>query len=242
MLVHAIISAHLGASAACQPAMFWALCVLRQAVIAAHNNCCLLQANIENTVDMDELRFLLTGGISAGEIPANPLPWLADKLWAEMYRLSHFLAFTGLAEQVQKDQVSVKCLVHQTASGPGGVDTRPRHWLAILLRLCNDFADSINWLLGAYMCLGNVIGNMDHHTLVQHTKHVACLQLHIAQAGHTSWPCSQVSPFPASHMLLILLFPLLALQLVTSLLVRLKMPCSIAVLPEYANLDSTTAV
>lgn len=121
---------------------------------------------------MDELRFLLTGGISAGEIPANPLPWLADKLWAEMNRLSHFLAFTGLAEQVQKDQVSVKCLVHQTSSGPGVVDTRRSHWLAIVLRLCNDFADSSNWLLGAYMCMRDVIDNMDHHTLVQRTKHV----------------------------------------------------------------------
>lgn len=65
-----------------------------------------MQANIENTVNMDEFRFLLTGGISAGDIPPNPLPWLADKLWAEMNRLSHFLAFSGLAEQVQQDQVS----------------------------------------------------------------------------------------------------------------------------------------
>ena len=65
-----------------------------------------LQANIEHTVDLDEFRFLLTGGISAGNVPANPLAWLGDKLWTEMNRLSHFLAFTGFAESVQQDQVS----------------------------------------------------------------------------------------------------------------------------------------
>ena len=57
-------------------------------------------------MNLDEFRFLLTGGIGAGDVAPNPLPWLADKLWVEMNRLSHFLAFTGLAEQVQQDQVS----------------------------------------------------------------------------------------------------------------------------------------
>lgn len=65
---------------------------------------------------MDEFRFLLTGGLSAGDIPPNPLPWLADKLWAEMNRLSHFLAFSGLAEQVQQDQVRVMLAPYMTTS------------------------------------------------------------------------------------------------------------------------------
>ena len=65
-----------------------------------------MQANIDNTVDMDEFRFLLTGGIGTGEVPANPLPWLGDKLWAEMNRLSSFLGFVGFAEELQKNPVS----------------------------------------------------------------------------------------------------------------------------------------
>lgn len=69
-----------------------------------------MQANIDNTVDMEEFRFLLTGGISAGEVPPNPLPWLGDKLWAEMNRLSSFLGFVGFAEELHKDPVS-PCLI-----------------------------------------------------------------------------------------------------------------------------------
>ena len=65
-----------------------------------------MQANIDNTVDMEEFRFLLTGGISAGEVPPNPLPWLGDKLWAEMNRLSSFLGFVGFAEELHKEPVS----------------------------------------------------------------------------------------------------------------------------------------
>ena len=72
-----------------------------------------MQANIDHTVNMDEFRFLLTGGISAGEVPPNPLPWLGDKLWAEMTRLSSFLAFVGFAEELQKDPVSHPAVVTQ---------------------------------------------------------------------------------------------------------------------------------
>ena len=60
---------------------------------------------------MDEFRFLLTGGISAGEVPQNPLPWLGDKLWAEMNRLSAFLGFVGFAEELQKNPVGVQLAV-----------------------------------------------------------------------------------------------------------------------------------
>lgn len=65
-----------------------------------------MQANIDHTVDQEEFRFLLTGGIGAGEVPPNPLPWLGDKLWAEMNRLSSLLGFVGFAEELQKDPVS----------------------------------------------------------------------------------------------------------------------------------------
>lgn len=64
-----------------------------------------MQANIDHTVDAEEFRFLLTGGIGAGEVPPNPLPWLGDKLWAEMNRLSGLLGFVGFAEELQKDPV-----------------------------------------------------------------------------------------------------------------------------------------
>lgn len=74
--------------------------VLKRAVFVSE------QANIDHTVDQEEFRFLLTGGIGAGEVPANPLPWLGDKLWAEMHRLSTLLGFVGFAEELQKDPVS----------------------------------------------------------------------------------------------------------------------------------------
>lgn len=75
-------------------------CVVKQAVTMS------TQANIDHTVDQEEFRFLLTGGIGAGEVPPNPLPWLGDKLWAEMNRLSSLLGFVGFAEELQKDPVS----------------------------------------------------------------------------------------------------------------------------------------
>ncbi|KAA6419936.1 MAG: dynein heavy chain axonemal [Trebouxia sp. A1-2] len=72
--------------------------------------CISIKANIDNTVDMEEFRFLLTGGISAGEVPPNPLPWLGDKLWAEMNRLSSFLSFVGFAEELHKDPTPWKAI------------------------------------------------------------------------------------------------------------------------------------
>ena len=53
-------------------------------------------------------------GIATGEPPANPSPWLADKLWAEMCRLSDaFEPFKGLAD-------SFKC----GGEGVGGEGSR----------------------------------------------------------------------------------------------------------------------
>lgn len=50
-------------------------------------------------------RFLLTGGLSTAELPHNPSDWLADKLWAEMNRLSDgYAPFHGLADSFKEDQ------------------------------------------------------------------------------------------------------------------------------------------
>ncbi|KAL3161683.1 hypothetical protein ABBQ38_008782 [Trebouxia sp. C0009 RCD-2024] len=72
--------------------------------------CISIKANIDHTVDTEEFRFLLTGGIGAGEVPPNPLPWLGDKLWAEMNRLSSLLGFVGFAEELQKDPAPWKAI------------------------------------------------------------------------------------------------------------------------------------
>lgn len=44
-----------------------------------------LSGELEN----DELRFLLTGGVSLGEeLPNNPTNWMSEKAWGELFRLS----------------------------------------------------------------------------------------------------------------------------------------------------------
>jgi dynein heavy chain len=43
-----------------------------------------------------ELKFFLTGGVSLGEeLPPCPAPWLAEKLWGELYRLDKLPSFKG---------------------------------------------------------------------------------------------------------------------------------------------------
>ncbi|CAG9464833.1 unnamed protein product [Pedinophyceae sp. YPF-701] len=58
----------------------------------------------QGTVDPEELRFLLTGGVAVGDLDApNPAPgWLSDKSWGEMHRASTTLsdAFKPLADHV----------------------------------------------------------------------------------------------------------------------------------------------
>jgi dynein heavy chain len=48
-------------------------------------------------VDMGLYRFLLTGGVSAGEPPANPSTWLADKCWGEMCRCVQWVGCISVA-------------------------------------------------------------------------------------------------------------------------------------------------
>lgn len=53
-------------------------------------------------VDPEELRFLLVGGVVAGELPANPAKrWMSDKVWAEFNALSTLSNFSGLADSVK---------------------------------------------------------------------------------------------------------------------------------------------
>jgi dynein heavy chain len=48
------------------------------------------------TLDPEEFRFLLTGGISlGGEVPPNPATWLSEKSWGEIIRLNDLINFKG---------------------------------------------------------------------------------------------------------------------------------------------------
>ena len=63
-----------------------------------------IRAHIKKNLDMALFRFLLTGGVSTAEPPPNPTDWLADRLWAEMVRLSEgFAAFLGLDQSFCAD-------------------------------------------------------------------------------------------------------------------------------------------
>lgn len=49
-----------------------------------------------NDVDMNEFRFLLTGGVSLGEqLPEKPAAWLSDNSWAEINRACKLKGFEG---------------------------------------------------------------------------------------------------------------------------------------------------
>ena len=63
-------------------------------------------------VDAAEWFFLLTGGVAVGENPlANPgKPWLGDKSWAELCRLSDLKTFTGLKDDVVKNPTGWKAI------------------------------------------------------------------------------------------------------------------------------------
>ena len=61
-------------------------------------------------MDMVEWRFLLTGGILLGDLPAkNPAPsWLADKTWEQLNCLSELAAFQGFADKFAKETDAFK--------------------------------------------------------------------------------------------------------------------------------------
>ena len=83
-----------------------------------------VQEHITKSLEMPELRFLLTGGIGAGEVPPNPSKWLADRLWSEMHRLSaSFPAFEGFSESFRREEVGKlsdrqRCMLLARSPGP----------------------------------------------------------------------------------------------------------------------------
>ncbi|MEW5317509.1 MAG: hypothetical protein WDW38_008798 [Sanguina aurantia] len=64
-----------------------------------------IRAHITKELDLAQFRFLLTGGVSTAEPPANPSEWLSEKLWGEMVRLGEtFKPFAGLSDSFAADQ------------------------------------------------------------------------------------------------------------------------------------------
>jgi len=63
-------------------------------------------------VDHAEWFFLLTGGVAVGENPhANPgAPWLSDKSWAELCRLSDLKTFRGLKDDMVTNPTAWKAI------------------------------------------------------------------------------------------------------------------------------------
>lgn len=59
----------------------------------------------QNDINMEEWKFLLTGGIALDkDMPANPdSAWLTDKSWTEICRLSNLPAFQGFAASFKED-------------------------------------------------------------------------------------------------------------------------------------------
>lgn len=58
---------------------------------------------LSGELDPDQWRFLLTGGISLGEVlPPCPAKWLDAELWGELYRCSKLSGFEGLLESFTK--------------------------------------------------------------------------------------------------------------------------------------------
>jgi dynein heavy chain len=54
--------------------------------------------------------FLLTGGVAAGDVRPNPAPWLLDKSWGELVRLSALPAYAGLDVHFEGDVAAWKVL------------------------------------------------------------------------------------------------------------------------------------
>jgi len=64
-----------------------------------------LFSNVDGTIDPGHWRFLLTGGVVLErKMPPNPgAPWLSEKLWGEMVRLSDFDDYKGFSDSVIAD-------------------------------------------------------------------------------------------------------------------------------------------
>lgn len=65
---------------------------------------CIKLNQMSGEVDMDEFRFLLTGGVSLGEeLPEKPAEWIADNNWAEMTRACKMPNFAGFLDHFSKN-------------------------------------------------------------------------------------------------------------------------------------------
>ena len=65
---------------------------------------CVKLNQMSGEVDMNEIRFLLTGGVSLGEaIPEIPAPWLSENSWAELCRACKLNGFKGYMDHFLKN-------------------------------------------------------------------------------------------------------------------------------------------
>jgi len=65
---------------------------------------CIKLNQMSGEVDMNEFRFLLTGGVSLGEeIPDLPAPWLSENSWAELCRACKLNGFKGFMDHFLKN-------------------------------------------------------------------------------------------------------------------------------------------
>ncbi|KIY94679.1 Dynein heavy chain 7, axonemal, partial [Monoraphidium neglectum] len=81
-----------------------------------------VRAHIHKALDMGQLRWLLTGGVSdGGAQPKNPASWLSEKSWGEALRLEAAYpdAFGGLAEALAREQDKFKARHDGAAAAPG---------------------------------------------------------------------------------------------------------------------------
>lgn len=105
------------------------------------------QAHITHTLDMGQLRWLLTGGISSGgDAPKNPASsWLSEKSWGEALRLEEGFpnVFGGLAaglrDQQEKYKVSGLMEGESTRDRPTPSPSTWQQWT----QLCNTFNSSV---------------------------------------------------------------------------------------------------
>lgn len=64
---------------------------------------------MDNSINMTEFRFLLTGGVNVGdEMPPMPATWLTEKAWSEIFRACKMAGFKGFMEHFTQDISSYK--------------------------------------------------------------------------------------------------------------------------------------
>lgn len=65
---------------------------------------CIKLNQMAGECDMNEFRFLLTGGVSLGEdLPEIPAPWISENSWGEMNRACKMEGFVGFMDHFVKN-------------------------------------------------------------------------------------------------------------------------------------------